>query len=201
VFFQISLHNSSATATNRAVTGAKVFSLPKEAEEAVGDKAEFVTIMIGANDACANPPTSQASFRSAFQESINALRGWLPNARIYVASIPNLQYLWGLFHNNPTATSTWEKYNFECPGIMTEPTSENAAAKARRAATGLAEQGYNATLKTLCAAAAKCQYDNGLVFATKFAESEVSTVDFYHPSVSGQTSLAAAAWGQLQSTF
>src|SRR5262249_4412193 len=129
------------------------------------------------------------------------LKSRLPAVRIYVASIPNLQYLWGLFHNNPAATSTWETYNFECPGIMTEPTSEGAAAKARRAATGLAERGYNAIIKIICAAAANCQYDNGLVFAAKFAESEVSTVDFYHPSVSGQTSLAAAAWRQLESTF
>jgi lysophospholipase L1-like esterase len=200
VFFRIREHNASATATNRAVSGARVASLNNEAKAAVFDKAEFVTILIGANDACANPPTSQASFTSAFQESINTLKSGLPNARIYVASIPNLFHLWELFHNNRIATFSWE-FTKECPGIMTEPTSEGAAAKARRAATLAAEEGYDATLKTICAATANCQYDNGAVFAAKFVESEVSTNDFFHPSISGQTSLAAGAWKQLESTF
>jgi lysophospholipase L1-like esterase len=200
VFLRIREHNSSATATNRAVSGARVASLNKEAKEAVSDKAEFVTILIGANDACANPSTSQASFTSAFQESINTLRSGLPNARIYVASIPNLFHLWELFHNNRTATFSWELTK-ECPGIMTEPTSEGTAAKARRAATLAAEEGYDSTLKNICAATANCQYDNGAVFATKFVASEVSTNDFFHPSISGQTSLAAGAWKQLESTF
>ena len=200
VFFRIREHNSSATATNRAVSGAKVGSLNGEAKQAVADKAEFVTILIGANDACANPSTSQASFTSAFQESINTLKSGLPNARIYVASIPNLFHLWELFHNNRTATFSWE-FTKECPGIMTEPTSEGTAAKARRAATLAAEEGYDATLKSICAATANCQYDNGAVFAAKFVESEVSTNDFFHPSISGQTTLAAGAWKQLESTF
>jgi lysophospholipase L1-like esterase len=200
VFFRIKEHNSSATATNRAVTGAKVASLNKEAKEAVSDKAEFVTILIGANDACANPSTSQASYQSAFQESINTLKSGLPNARIYVASVPNLMHLWELFHNNRTATSSWE-FTKECPGIMTEPTSEGTAAKARRAATLAAEEGYNATIKSICAATANCQYDNGALFAATFVASEVSTHDYFHPSLSGQTSLAALAWGQLGSTF
>jgi lysophospholipase L1-like esterase len=200
VFFRIREHNSSATATNRAISGAKVASLNNEAKQAVSDKADFVTILIGANDACANPPTGQASFASAFQQSINTLKSGLPNARIYVASIPNLFHLWELFHNNRTATFSWE-FTKECPGIMTEPTSEGTAAKARRAATLAAEEGYDATLKNICAAPANCQYDNGAVFAAKFVESEVSRNDFFHPSISGQTSLAAGAWAQLESTF
>src|SRR5262249_11933388 len=39
VFFRIREHNSSATATNRAVTGAKVASLNNEAKQAVSDEA------------------------------------------------------------------------------------------------------------------------------------------------------------------
>jgi hypothetical protein len=166
----------------------------------VSDKAEFVTILIGANDACANPSTSQSSYSSSLQTAINTLKSGLPNARIYIASVPNLMHLWELFHNNPTATRSWE-FTKECPGIMTEPTSEGAAAKARRAATLAAEEGYDATLKSTCAATPNCQYDNGALFAGKFVASEVSTNDFFHPSVTGQASLAALAWEQLSPTF
>jgi lysophospholipase L1-like esterase len=200
VFFRIREHNFFATATNRAITGAKVASLNGEARAAVFDRAEFVTILIGANDACAIPSTSQASFASSFQEAINTIKSGLPNARIYVASVPNLMHLWELFHNNRVATSSWE-FTKECPGIMTEPTSEGTAAKARRAATLAAEEGYNATLKGICAATADCQYDNGAVFGGNFVASEVSTNDFFHPSITGQASLAALAWNQLESTF
>jgi lysophospholipase L1-like esterase len=200
VFFRIKEQNSKATETNRAVTGAKVASLNKEAKEAVSDKAELVTILIGANDACANPPTSQTSFASAFQESINTLTSGLPNARIYVSSIPNIFHLWELFHNNKTATRSWEATK-ECPGVMTEPTSEGTAAKNRRAATLAAEEGYDTTMKSICSATANCQYDNGALFGASFVASEVSTNDYFHPSITGQASLAALAWGQLESTF
>jgi lysophospholipase L1-like esterase len=142
VFFRIKEKNPSATATNRSVTGAKVASLNEQAKKAVSDKPEFVTILIGANDACANPSTSQSSFSSSFQAAINTLEEGLPGVRIYVGSIPNLFHLWEIFHTNSTATGSWELTK-GCPGIMTEPTSEGTAAKARRAATLAAEEGYD----------------------------------------------------------
>jgi lysophospholipase L1-like esterase len=200
VFSRIKEHNSKATATNRAVSGAKVSGLNEQAKKAVSDKAEFITILIGANDACANPSTSQSSFTSNFQTSINTITSGLPNARIYVASIPNIFHLWELFHTNRTAVRSWESTK-ECPGVMTEPTSEGTAAKNRRAATLAAEEGYDATMKSICAATPHCQYDNGALFAAKFVAGEVSTNDFFHPSITGQASLASVAWGQLESTF
>jgi lysophospholipase L1-like esterase len=200
VFFRIKEHNSKATETNRSVSGGRVSGLNEQAKKAVSDGAELVTVLIGANDACASPSTSQASFSSSFQAAITTLSSGLPNARIYVASVPNLMHLWELFHTNPTATRSWE-FTKECPGIMTEPTSEGTAAKNRRAATLAAEEGYDATIKSICAATHNCQYDNGALFAAKFVASEVSTNDFFHPSVSGQASLALLAWEQLSPTF
>jgi len=200
VFFRIKEQNSKATETNRAVTGAKVASLNKEAKEAVSDKAELVTILIGANDACASPPTSQSAFKTSFQEAITTLEKGLSGVRIYIASVPDLMHLWELFHTNKTATRSWELTK-ECPGIMTEPTSEAAKAKERRQAALTAEEGYNSTLESICAATANCQYDNGALFAASFVASEVSTNDYFHPSITGQASLAALAWSQLESTL
>ena len=193
IFFRIKEKNSKATETNRSVSGAKVGSLNEQAQKAVSDKAEFVTILIGANDACANPSTSQLSFTSSFQAAINTLESGLPGVRIYVGSIPNLFHLWEVFHTNSTATSSWELTK-ECPGIMTEPTSEGTAAKARRAATLAAEEGYDATMASICKASANCQWDNGTFFNGKFEPSEVSTNDYFHPSIAGQATLAAAAF-------
>jgi DNA-binding beta-propeller fold protein YncE/lysophospholipase L1-like esterase len=193
VFFRIKEKNSSATATNRSVTGAKVASLNEQAKKAVSDKPEFVTILIGANDACANPSTSQSSFSSSFQAAINTLEEGLPGVRIYVGSIPNLFHLWEIFHTNSTATGSWELTK-ECPGIMTEPTSEGTTAKNRRAATLAAEEGYDATMASICNATSNCQWDNGTFFKAQFVASEVSTNDYFHPSIAGQASLAAAAF-------
>ena len=193
IFFRIKEKNPTATATNRSVTGAKVSSLNEQAQNAVSDKAEFVTILIGANDACASPSTSQSSFSSSFQAAISTLEKGLPGVRIYVGSIPNLMHLWEIFHTNSTATGSWE-FTKECPGIMTEPTSESTTAKNRRAATLAAEEGYDATMASICNATSNCQWDNGTFFKAQFVASEVSTNDYFHPSIAGQASFAAAAF-------
>ena len=171
-------------------------SLNEQAKKAVKQKAEFVTVLIGANDACASPSTTQAAWKLSFEMAMNTLKTGLPNAKIFVGSVPNLMHLWELFHTNPTALKKWKELPL-CPGIMTEAESEGAAAKARRQATLSAEEGYNATMGTVCGENPNCQFDKDGIFETKFGEAEVSTVDFFHPSIAGQAALAAGVFPKL----
>jgi hypothetical protein len=197
IFLRIKAASKKTTsAKNFSVSGAKAVSLNEQAKKAVKAKVEFVTVLIGANDACSVPSTSSASFTTSFEMAMNTLKSGLPNAKIFVGSVPSLMHLWELFHNNPTAVKTWEALKF-CPGIMTEPTSEGTAAKARRQATLTAEEGYNATMGSICAKNPKCQFDEDEIFKTNFLESEVSTVDYFHPSIIGQASLAAGVFPKL----
>jgi len=196
VFLRIKAHQPKVTAKNLSVSGAKVASLNEQAKKAVKGKVEFVTILIGANDACATPHTGTPSFTSSFEAAINTLKSGLPSAKIFVGSVPNLMYLWELLHKNPEAVKKWEAINF-CPGIMTHPTSMAPEDVARREATLNAEISYNSAMQSICSADPTCQFDGDGIFNTKFAESEVSTLDYFHPSVTGQASLAAGVWTLL----
>jgi lysophospholipase L1-like esterase len=197
VFLRIKAHKSTVTATNLSVSGARVVSLNEQAKKAIKSKPGFITILIGANDACASPPTSTSSFTSSFQAAITTLKNGLPNAKLFVGSIPNLMYLWELLHTNPEAVKKWEMFTVLCPGIMTHPTSMAPEDVARRKAALNAETSYNSAIQSICGADPKCQFDGGAFFNAKFKESEVSTVDYFHPSLTGQASLAAGAWALL----
>jgi lysophospholipase L1-like esterase len=65
---------------------------PGQARRTVDQGAEYVTILMGANDLCgwdgALTPTS--TFRAQFRETLEILRDGLPGGHVFVASIPNL---------------------------------------------------------------------------------------------------------------
>jgi hypothetical protein len=56
------------------------------------------------------------------------------------------------------------------------------------------EEAFNQILAEVCASHARCRWDGGAVFNYQFSASQVSTLDFFHPSLSGQASLARVTW-------
>jgi hypothetical protein len=52
----------------------------------------------------------------------------------------------------------------------------------------------NATIAQVCGTFASCHYDGGAAYNVVFATSDVTTRDYFHPSVSGQAKAAAAEW-------
>jgi hypothetical protein len=53
---------------------------------------------------------------------------------------------------------------------------------------------FNQILAEVCAAYARCRWDGGAVYDYRFSASQVSTLDFFHPSLSGQAALARVTW-------
>ena len=49
-------------------------------------------------------------------------------------------------------------------------------------------------LKNVCGLYTQCRFDNHAVFNTAFTAGDVSTRDYFHPSVAGQAKLAAGTW-------
>jgi hypothetical protein len=47
-----------------------------------------------------------------------------------------------------------------------------------------------------CAQVATCRFDGYAVFDYAFTKSQVSKLDYFHPSLSGQAALASATWGR-----
>ncbi|MDE0546195.1 SGNH/GDSL hydrolase family protein [Microbacterium sp. C7(2022)] len=189
---------TSLRSYNNSVSGADSADLAAQAQRAVRQGAQYVTVQIGANDACASSVsamTATTTYRDNVKAALDALAA--SDAEIFVASIPSLQRLYELNKGTVKARLAWATLRF-CPSMLANPTSTKQADVDRRAAVQARVNEYNATLAELCAQTAKCRYDGGAVANYEFSKSDISTRDYFHPSVSGQASLSAVTWATTQ---
>jgi lysophospholipase L1-like esterase len=181
----------SGHAFNDAVTGAVMADAPAQAARAVSQHADYVTILIGANDVCTSTVASmtpKAMFKARFDQTLRTLTTGLPNAHVYVSSIPNVYYLWKVLHTNPTAQLRWQLAGICRSLLSTSATADDRKAVLRRT------KGDNAALAAVCARYAQCRYDGGAAFAYRFTPAQISTIDYFHPSLAGQAVLAGTSW-------
>lgn len=177
---------------NDAVSGAKMGELPSQVTTVVGQRVEYVTVEMGANDVCTGSEesmTSVASFRSSFESAMRTLSERLPSARISVGSIPNVYQLWSLLHTNRSAVSTWNSFSI-CQSMLRNPTSTTREDEERRLRVQTREVEFNGVLREVCALYANCQYDVDTGYNYRFEAGEVNTRDYFHPSVRGQATIA-----------
>lgn len=188
------------TAYNDSVAGSLSAALPAQATKAASQGAQYVTVLIGANDACADTVagmTSTAAFRTNVQKALSTLAAGSAKPQIFVASIPSIMRLWELNKGNLVARLAWAVFG-HCDSMLAKPTSTAAADVQRRAAVQQRVDDYNAILKDVCTNTAKCRWDGGAVAAYKFSKSDISTTDYFHPSTTGQKTLAAITWATTQ---
>ena len=182
---------------NLAVSGARVAGLASQARSAVQARPDYVTVLIGANDACTARETAMTSvkdYTGDFNAAMDALVHGLPDARILVLSIPNLARLWEIGKDRPDVRRVWEAYGV-CQSMLAQPTDTSAAASARRQRVRTRIERYNAAMAAACGRyPAQCRSDEGAVFEYRFNLDEVSDMDYWHPSKRGQASLAQLAW-------
>lgn len=179
---------------NDAVSGARMAGGAAQAERAVTQQAQFVTIMLGANDLCTSSPasmTSVATFRAQFHQTLQILKAGLPRrARIFVASIPDVYRLWQVYRTDWVARVVWDAADI-CQSLLGPTRTEEQRQLVRQ--RNLA---FNAVLAQECAAIVRCRFDGNAVFNFQFARSHVSTLDYFHPSLAGQAELARVTWNQ-----
>jgi lysophospholipase L1-like esterase len=185
-------------AHNVAVSGARVTHLAAQVEDAVRVRPDYVTILIGANDACAPDEaamTSVAEFTGAFGGALDALVRQLPRTRVLVLSIPDLSRLWEVGRDEPEVLRVWESYGI-CQSMLAGATDTGPAAAARRDRVRGRIQAFNTAMAAACARHAdRCRHDGNAVFDHRFGLDDVSTVDYWHPSQRGQATLAEVSWG------
>lgn len=177
---------------NDARSGARMSNLPEQVNASVTHRAEYVVIEMGANDVCTSEEgtmTSVASFRTNFESAIRTLRERLPGTRISVGSIPNIYNLWSVLHTNGSAASTWNLFRI-CQSMLRNPTSTTREDEERRLRVQRREVEFNEVLRSVCATWERCQYDADTGYNYRFEAGEVSTNDYFHPSVRGQASIA-----------
>jgi lysophospholipase L1-like esterase len=181
---------------NDAKTGARMNALGGQVTTAVSQAAEYVTILMGANDVCTSSVstmTPTATLAAQLQAALRTLSTGAPNARIYVVSIPNVYHLWEILHTNLAAVLTWTLGGI-CQSLLANPTSNAPADVTRRQQVYQRTVDDNAALANVCAGFIHCRFDGNAAFNLRFVPSDVSTRDYFHPSVSGQARAAAATW-------
>lgn len=171
--------------------------LPAQARSAASVRADYVTVLIGANDACRGgigDMTEPRVFRSNVDSALRILRERMPQARILVVSIPDVYRLWQVGHTSAAVTRIWTTFGI-CPPLLANPTSTAPADVSRRGAFRSRIDAYNSQLEGACAAAGpRCRTDGGAVHAERFSLSLLSVTDFFHPNVDGQARIARASW-------
>jgi lysophospholipase L1-like esterase len=179
---------------NDAASGARMSDGPAQAQRAVGQRAAYVTILLGANDLCTSSPytmTSVATFRAQVHETLRVLDAGLPSrSRIFVASIPDVYQLWSLYHTDGTAQLVWAVAGI-CQSLLS-----TARTDADRQVVRQRNIDFNAVLGDECGQVARCLFDGNAVFDYAFGRGDVSKLDYFHPSLTGQAHLAAVTWAR-----
>jgi lysophospholipase L1-like esterase len=189
-----------------AVSGADMFDFPWQAQQAVDHKAQYVTVLMGHNDVCqhdfADIPTDE-QYEANFREGMETLStGLLEGATIYVAGIVDIYRLWEIArHKKALGIIDCEVLwaftlldLFPC-GTMLNPLNSPAD---RQFTQGRNIQ-FNKILERVTAEYEATDPDHHylftpVVFEYPFVESQVSDIDCFHPSASGQKLLSQITW-------
>jgi len=178
-------------ALNLARTGGRVSALADQLRVAASARVGYLTVLIGADDVCTHSVAAMTPTDTFESEFTSALRGFIqadPQAKVFVASIPDVYQLWSVLHDDPSARGTWDTFGI-CPSMLSPADSQ-----ADRLAVRSRIVADNEALRRGCARWRQCRYDGGATFRFRFSAGQISTIDYFHPSLSGQRALAEATW-------
>jgi lysophospholipase L1-like esterase len=182
---------------NDARSGAKSADMYGQAGTAVSQGVQYVTMLIGANDACTSSEstmTSVPTFRSNVDSGLNRLRSGLPSAKVYLISIPDIHRLWYVGKSSLSARTAWSAFGI-CRSMLANPTSTAQADVDRRNRVRQRVIDFNSQLAQACVAyGANCQFDGNAVFNYPFTLGQLSGWDYFHPNTSGQQVLASVSY-------
>jgi len=187
---------------NLSEVGAHMSDAPGQAASAVAQGVEYITISMGANDLCAASAadmTDPASFKASFEEAMALLEDGLPSkAHIFVSSIPDIYQLWVALNGSTAAQAFWYTFRI-CESMLDRQNSEDD-----RQQVVLRERELNAALEQVCGKYSNCLFDRLATYNVRFTADEVSSLDYFNPSLEGQAALAdvtwAASWWSAAST-
>jgi len=187
---------ATITGVNVAQVGANSTNLAGQVTSAIASQADYLTVEIGANDAC-TPTVAAMTPVTDFQARIKAGLTQFHNAkadnRIFVASIPSLYRMWSISKSKFGARFIWASAGI-CQSMLANPSSTTTTDENRRLAVQARVNAYNAALEAECRLVPRCTFDNYTVANYPFTATHISTADYFHPSVEGQRVLATITW-------
>jgi lysophospholipase L1-like esterase len=184
-------------ADNLAEGGARAADLAAQATR-VPSGVDYVTVLIGANDACRgriDDMTAVRAFRDAVDAGLAAVKNRARDAVVLVASIPDLHRLWEIGRDEDRVVRAWARG--VCPALLADPRSHADADADRRAAFAERVDAYNRQLAAACRAyGRRCHWDGGAVHRVSFTLDMLNSLDYFHPDADGQNALADATYGR-----
>jgi lysophospholipase L1-like esterase len=199
----------SPVVVDAATSGRQMKDAPRQANLVVAaakklkaGQTAYVTFELGTNDLCAdpNPKTDPVSFERDLATAIATLRSGLPaGSRILMLPVPDFPHFRDITQANPAARAELalpQNIN-RCPPYL----GGNGSFSMAQANDYLTR--YDAALEGACRGIAAtdspsgklyCTYNTTLLADTDFLIADLSTVDYFHPSLSGQARMAADAW-------
>ena len=179
--------------------GGTVTNAAAAVDKVVAADSGIVLILVGANDVCrptVGDVTPPETFAATYTQMLTDLREGLPEARIVTLSIPDLLQLWDIGRGDARIAELWNE-SPSCRSILGDAQSDAPEDMERRDAMSAVIDEYNAAISSACAATTGCVYDAGAMHETEFTAEDISALDRFHPSASGQQKIAAVAWPLL----
>jgi hypothetical protein len=127
-------------------------------------------------------------FRDNVRPALAKYAKAMPEGRLFLTSTPDLQRLWEVLRTSPSARTVWQSFGL-CPSVLSIGRTES-----EREATIVKQKAFNDVLRDLCAEFPQCRFDDYAVYANAFTATDVSNVDYFHPSIDGQRKLAEITW-------
>ena len=168
---------------NHAVSGARMDDIPGQAVNAVNSGVEYVVIQIGGNDLCrdnASDMTSTAQFLADFQTAMDTLQNGLPDATIVMTETVRVRRVYDVGRTNFGCLLKWAIFQW-CNSALRNGSTQRNQVDARNIE-------YNNAIRTECASRGIAFDDD--VFEWAFSRGDLSSVDCFHPDLSGQAALA-----------
>jgi len=185
---------------NAAKDGGDVADALGLLPEVVDADPQLVTVLLGGNDACA-PSLDEMTTTAEFETQLTALFARideeLPDAVILALSVPDIHHLWDVGHGDSRAVEVWNG-SASCRNLLGAADDDSAEASARRDAVAARVDEFNAVIERACATTEGCIDDGGALHAYPFSVDEISSIDYFHPSIAGQRAIAEIAWDALE---
>jgi lysophospholipase L1-like esterase len=199
----------SPAVVDAATSGKKIDDGPRQADLVVAaarklapGKTAYVTFELGTNDLCASPDfmTDPAIFAAQLQMAISTLRTGLPaGSRILMLPVPDFPHFRDITQADPAAKAllALPQNLYRCAPYLGGSSPTDIA----KADGYLAR--YDASLEAACAdinahegatGRLRCTYNAAVLADSDFRIEDLSTYDYFHPSLSGQRRMAQNAW-------
>jgi lysophospholipase L1-like esterase len=190
---------SAPEVANLAQPGGRLSDAVARLDAVTAEKPDLVAVLVGSNDACApslDEVTSADDFAAEMTELVDGIASASPSTHILLLSVPDVEQIWNLGHDNPAAVRLWDR-SPSCRSLLWGADSDAPEDVERRAGIGELVDQYNAAIADACAAQPMCVYDGGALHDIEFGRDDISSIDYFHPTARAQATIAAVAWNAL----